>query len=411
MHLKFAPRLNIFTGDNGLGKSFVLDLAWWALSGRIQDQGELKRVWKTTLDLLPRPEATAPTIEVTTTRWDSRNTFRYAPRLGRWHLSEGRGSQVQADSRWWGPVLYERIDSGIWLYDPARNEDPLAFTDRQLMDGLRDGDSWLCNGLIQDWVLWQKSGAAEFETLKEVLELLSPAEGEECGEILRPGRPTRVKPTDVRDIPTLALPYGEVPITIASAAMQRILRLAYALIWCWKEHEIACRLTHQQKSSYVCLILDEVESHLHPRWQRRLIASLLRVVDTLTQREVPHVQVLATTHSPLVMASLEPFYKQESDRVFHFDLAPTGAVTLSTPAFRPLGEAGSWLTSEAFGLNSARSYEAERLIEQAKVALQKPELPIETIREIHQKLHAQLKETDPFWKRWLFLAEKHGLVS
>src|SRR4051812_16653516 len=32
LKLEFAPRLNLFTGDNGLGKSFVLDIAWWALT-------------------------------------------------------------------------------------------------------------------------------------------------------------------------------------------------------------------------------------------------------------------------------------------------------------------------------------------------------------------------------------------
>lgn len=34
-HLKteFAPRLNLLTGDNGLGKTFILDLAWRALTG------------------------------------------------------------------------------------------------------------------------------------------------------------------------------------------------------------------------------------------------------------------------------------------------------------------------------------------------------------------------------------------
>jgi hypothetical protein len=27
-----APRLNLITGDNGLGKSFLLDVSWWALT-------------------------------------------------------------------------------------------------------------------------------------------------------------------------------------------------------------------------------------------------------------------------------------------------------------------------------------------------------------------------------------------
>lgn len=32
MKMNLAPRLNLVTGDNGLGKSFLLDVAWWALT-------------------------------------------------------------------------------------------------------------------------------------------------------------------------------------------------------------------------------------------------------------------------------------------------------------------------------------------------------------------------------------------
>ena len=28
----FSPRLNVLTGDNGLGKTFVLDVLWWVLT-------------------------------------------------------------------------------------------------------------------------------------------------------------------------------------------------------------------------------------------------------------------------------------------------------------------------------------------------------------------------------------------
>ena len=34
MKLDFGSRLNLLTGDNGLGKSFLLDIAWWALTRR-----------------------------------------------------------------------------------------------------------------------------------------------------------------------------------------------------------------------------------------------------------------------------------------------------------------------------------------------------------------------------------------
>ncbi|NJS16255.1 MAG: AAA family ATPase, partial [Nostocaceae cyanobacterium CSU_2_110] len=36
--VEFADRLNIFTGDNGLGKSFLLDVAWWVISGNWVEQ-------------------------------------------------------------------------------------------------------------------------------------------------------------------------------------------------------------------------------------------------------------------------------------------------------------------------------------------------------------------------------------
>ena len=32
MKMEMGSRLNLITGDNGLGKSFLLDVAWWALT-------------------------------------------------------------------------------------------------------------------------------------------------------------------------------------------------------------------------------------------------------------------------------------------------------------------------------------------------------------------------------------------
>ncbi len=32
MELELGQRLNLITGDNGLGKSFLLDIAWWTIT-------------------------------------------------------------------------------------------------------------------------------------------------------------------------------------------------------------------------------------------------------------------------------------------------------------------------------------------------------------------------------------------
>ena len=38
--LDLAPRLNLITGDNGLDKSFLLDVAWYCLTRRWPQRGE-----------------------------------------------------------------------------------------------------------------------------------------------------------------------------------------------------------------------------------------------------------------------------------------------------------------------------------------------------------------------------------
>lgn len=45
------------------------------------------------------------------------------------------------------------------------------------------------------------------------------------------------------------------------------------------------------------VLLDEIDLHLHPKWQRRLVPVLKQVF--------PHLQFIVTTHSPLVLAGFE----------------------------------------------------------------------------------------------------------
>ena len=45
------------------------------------------------------------------------------------------------------------------------------------------------------------------------------------------------------------------------------------------------------------LLIDEIENHLHPTWQRRVIPAL--------RKHFPGLQIFATTHSPFVVAGLK----------------------------------------------------------------------------------------------------------
>jgi predicted ATP-binding protein involved in virulence len=45
------------------------------------------------------------------------------------------------------------------------------------------------------------------------------------------------------------------------------------------------------------VLIDEIDQHLHPRWQRRIVGDLKRVF--------PNIQFIATTHSPFIVQSLD----------------------------------------------------------------------------------------------------------
>lgn len=184
--------------------------------------------------------------------------------------------------------------------------------------------------------------------LKAVLDTLSVPE-----EKLRPGKPRRVHLDDRRDIPTLITFYGEVPVTLASAGVRRILSMAYLLVWAWREHMEAARLTGRPTTSEILILVDEVELHLHPQWQRVILPALLGAIKHLSA-EV-NVQIVATTHAPLVLASLEPHFDTDRDALFTFDLdKKAGVVKVEKAAWRRRGDASNWLTSDVFDLGMAR---------------------------------------------------------
>jgi hypothetical protein len=332
-------------------------------------------------------------------------------------------------------VIYARVDGGFSVWDQARaSQDvrdsqrvrtsqrmafPLTFpqtfgeghagayhfTAETLWNSLHENGNTLCNGLVDDWVRWQyqpnQRAISPFAILTRVIEHLAP----HPQEWMKPGEPTRVSLRDVRDIPTIDLPYGTVPVIYASAGMQRILGLAYLLVWTWYEHTQAARLLNRDPSNRLILLMDEVEAHLHPRWQRSLLPALLRIVDAL-QQEL-RAQIIVTTHSPLVLASVEPHFDEAQDKLFllGYDDQDPHEVTLSEIDWAKQGDAVGWLTSEVFGLKQARSQEAELAIEAAEALMRGAPMThypecLRTKEQIQRELRRLLPGHDPFWPRW-----------
>jgi hypothetical protein len=159
------------------------------------------------------------------------------------------------------------------------------------------------------------------------------------------------------------------------------------------------------------ILIDEIEAHLHPQWQRLILPAVSSLQEELNP--APQIQYLIATHSPLVLASLEPLFNEKLDKLFHLDLRKEdpieSRVLLSEMPFIRYGPVDSWLMSDIFDLGSARSVEAERAITDGK-ALQLKEHPSpEEIRKVSDRLIKYLAAEDGFWPRWTYFAEQHGV--
>lgn len=110
------------------------------------------------------------------------------------------------------------------------------------------------------------------------------------------------------------------------------------------------------------------------------------------------------------MASVEPLFDPAQDAWFDLDLE-NAKVVLTRREFQRHGDTSAWLMSKAFDLKSGRSLEAEKALEEAAFAMSDPSFNKEQAQQLHQKLLGLLGDTDPFWVRWRFVADKKGWLE
>ena len=242
-------------------------------------------------------------------------------------------------------MIYARIDGGYSIWDPVRNygkgsreERVFQFTSSEVWEGKATDDDFfkqfVCNGLIRDLETWRLKNGWPFKQLAEMLATLSPSPG----ETLQIGEPVRISPGDSRDISTLSLPYGNVPTTLAASGIKRILSMAYLLVWAWHEHLEISKQKREKPGNRIVVLIDEIEAHLHPRWQRTILTALFASIEKMIGKGLKSIQLITTTHSPLIPSSVETFWDPTKDSLFDFDLSDEGVVEFRE---RPFARHGS----------------------------------------------------------------------
>lgn len=332
LSVQFNPRWNIVLGNNGSGKSTLLRAIALGLCG---DDVDASRSAKKLL----RADTNEGSIELTV------GNTKYTTLLQR------DGDKVRVLSQ------FTALQSGSWVvlgFPPLRGvstRDPSgvgpAGSDRPMVDDLhpliRGSTDERLNDLKQ-WLVNIDSGMRSSDPEEREMNTRLHASFWSLLAKLTPG--VKIEPGGVRSGTWEVLVKtedGPVSIDQVSQGMSSIFGwLGTAL---QRMHEIH-RAAEDPEKEPALLLVDELDAHLHPEWQQRLVA--------LIREHFSNLQIIATSHSPLVVAGMkadEVFIssRDDDDRTL-VDLRPVDPkIPFELLRFDQI------LMSPLFGLTSTRS--------------------------------------------------------
>ncbi len=132
------------------------------------------------------------------------------------------------------------------------------------------------------------------------------------------------------------------------------------------------------------LIIDEVDMHLHPRWQQQLMETL--------RRAFPSLQMVVSTHSPHVLSTVEA----ESIRTIRFQ---NGRASLSVPPFQTRGVESADVLAKVMDVDPIPQIEPARWLSEYRALIQMGEHESDSGRELFDKLVAHFGQEHPLMEQ------------
>lgn len=227
----------------------------------------------------------------------------------------------------------------------------------------------------EDSIKRRRKGAINAITDK-FLSLLSDILMLERGSAIEPPR-FRLTPTGV----FYETKHFKVPLIAQSDGYRSTLTWLTDLLASYLLYDPAWSLDPKDMQGIV--LLDELEQHLHPGWQRSIVP--------LLSRHFPNLQFIVTTHSPLVVLGTTALAPEVAELVVLQENEDVVEKQLQTDP--PLHQrADQLLTSQYFGLFSASGYDVGAQIQEYAALRSKKRLSKEAKRRM-RSLYTQLNRT------------------
>ena len=345
IELKFNERANLFIGPNASGKTSLLRVL--AHRGGLRDQS--LREFFAEVEISEDWEALSKGYESDAESSDSKGFSQFSAWSDVWHM-EVPWMYLPA-TRIVLPSI-EDLDTDDLPFDPATLPDDVS--DQQLIEWHHD--TQIFDGRRMEGVVsllfdnYKRDLSADtFHQYVDAIQTAYNCAKSVSAEILT-GRPENYVSgpfaymvLDPEDIEPLALePDVRPAMGVAEKGRDRRrtatkyvgdLSAGTQGVYLWALYVAIKMVSHYQfergwAQRSAILLIDEIENHLHPTWQRRVIPALLE--------HFPGLQIFATTHSPFVVAGLK------AGQVHLLKRDANGVVTASTNEHDIIG----WTTDE-----------------------------------------------------------------
>ncbi len=135
-------------------------------------------------------------------------------------------------------------------------------------------------------------------------------------------------------------PWGNVPFSSLSDGYRSTTQWILDLM-AWS---IFCDRIPDHKSPHGIILIDEIEQHLHPKWQRYIIQRI--------NRQFPNMQLIVTTHTPLVLSGASDL---NSNKIIRLTRDNNEIVSESLDASLLKGKRADQILTSVFELTTSRS--------------------------------------------------------
>jgi predicted ATP-binding protein involved in virulence len=314
----FAPGVNLFVGSNGSGKTSILEAINVAVGGffSLQEQKLQRMIDFDEIRISNRVRQPSTTIEAKS------NTLNIKWTRSIKSTTKANDSKGTKDIGTYGKHIFLSFDLPdtkviaplIAYYSTQRLFKDATMTSKQRYDaaaGRRNGylqalKSNAIKGVLNDWLgnaVTRRGNMMHHGIPKvdQVLENVEAAIRQTLRDFLNLPEQADLKiyqdPDFENEIFVFLGNELDLPLSYFSDGFRNLVYLVFDMVW--RASQLNPGLTLEEITEKVngVVTIDEIDLHLHPKWQAKAIG--------LLQKLFPRVQFFVTTHSPTVVANFE----------------------------------------------------------------------------------------------------------